>query len=1240
MRDLLTGLAIILVVVLTTMLIAPYFVDWNGQRGVLEAQLARALGQKVTIGGDIDLKLLPTPYLRLNQTVIGSDEGPVRIGIRHLDFELAVAPLLHGEIDIVEGRLEEPIIRLALQQDRTLPTLPSLPALQLDVRLERITVVDGTLAVADPQSGRTFTADHLDFAVEAPSLAGPYKGGGTQGAADKRTKFRFSTAAVRRTGAAARTRVRFAFDETPRHPGLDLDGDLAFEPAGADKVGERFEGSVVATGHLRPEGRDPVGWRLAGPLRASPQNLDFGNGELRIGSGDGDLVFAATAQGSIAGAPNLRANLTAKQLDLDRLSGVPVALGEAPPPPPRLPGLAALRALLASVAPPLPTSLDVDVASAIWGGEPLRDLAAHLSFGGAPPRSSHLAGEGPGGLHLDLDGKSLDGAEGGGFDGRFALAASDLPTALRWLRSVAPADAAIGRGDPPFRTASLASRVSVSANGVELRELTLGLDRSTLSGSARIAAGEPGHDAPGKITADLSTPALDIDALPDLQALHGASLPFDLALKLDAGALKVARAGSGSLGAGHLRLDVARTGQHLVVDDFEVDDLGGATVRAKGDLDGPATTLDLDLDAAHLDGTTALLRQVAPGRAVDALATRAGSLAPAKLHLAAGFTAGDHGRVVPSHLDISGHLAATTLAVHLAPDGGGNGVRLEATAEAPRGDGLLRQIGLPVAQADGDGAALGAGRVSLAATGPVDGSLDTRVEAAFGTSRLAVNGSFELFAAGRGGSGAVTLSSADAIPLLHALGLASPDARTSLPAELTGGLALGQTGIAVSDLKGRVDGIGVAGTLRWRSANGPGHGAGSGQRQPDDPALTGSLDIDRLTLGNLFALVLGPGRPAPSGSRWSGEPFAAGLAESPRSLVAVRAKALDLGFGLTARDATLDVATAPGSVGVTHAGGSLAGGHFAGEGTLRRDGRQATLAGTVSVSGTKLDIPALKAQITGKLDFAGGGASPLALVASLAGSGEATFTEATLADINARALPSVFAETENDTLAIDAESIGRAFEAVSLDKGQKTPAALEVGTRQLAASLTSGVLALSARGDAVRAGPVAVRAEGGYDLRRLSGTLRVTETLTALPKAWSGPPPSLAVTVTGLPGGARRSLDVGDFINAVAARAIARETARIETFEFDVRERALFNARLQFDHRREQDRLKVEADAKAAAEAARKAEAERRAKAEAARLEKERNRSDAAAPSGDSSNPLFPAPSAGNAADPTAAGRY
>ena len=59
MRDLLTIVASIVILILTLALVGPWFVDWTAQRGWVESELTRITGARVKVGGAIDLKLLP-----------------------------------------------------------------------------------------------------------------------------------------------------------------------------------------------------------------------------------------------------------------------------------------------------------------------------------------------------------------------------------------------------------------------------------------------------------------------------------------------------------------------------------------------------------------------------------------------------------------------------------------------------------------------------------------------------------------------------------------------------------------------------------------------------------------------------------------------------------------------------------------------------------------------------------------------------------------------------------------------------------------------------------------------------------------------------------------------------------------------------------------------------------------------------------------------------------------------------
>ena len=93
------------------------FVDWNTHRGWVEERLSAALGGRVEVGGDIDLRLLPAPRMALDLSWRGAGEGAPRIDVDRAQLEIAVAPLLQGIVRFVEARLERPRVSASLGAD-------------------------------------------------------------------------------------------------------------------------------------------------------------------------------------------------------------------------------------------------------------------------------------------------------------------------------------------------------------------------------------------------------------------------------------------------------------------------------------------------------------------------------------------------------------------------------------------------------------------------------------------------------------------------------------------------------------------------------------------------------------------------------------------------------------------------------------------------------------------------------------------------------------------------------------------------------------------------------------------------------------------------------------------------------------------------------------------------------------------------------------------------------------------
>lgn len=1132
MRDFLTGFAAFLIVLLTAALAAPYLIDWNGQRGFVEARLSRALGQKVTIGGAIDLKLLPTPYLVLDQAVIGRDDGAVRIGIRHLDLELSVTPLLHGEFEVVEALLDEPVIRLSLRDDHSLPPLPDAPALRADVRFDRITLRGGTLAIADPMSGHTFSLDHLDLDAEAESLAGPFKGTGAAGDAAARTKFRFLSSVIQ----GGRAHARLAADETARHPGFEIDGTLSVVPE-AGGLRESFEGTGALSGHLGAGAALPLPWRISGPLVAGPRSASLRNGEVKVGPDEHALSLAANGDAVFSAAPSLHLGLAAKQIDLDRLFGGGVSdTGEAVPP--KIPGLASLRQMAEAATPPLPLSTDLAIDNLSLDGETVSGLKAGFVLGGAGPQPVRLAGEGPGHAHLALAG-TLSPQPGTDFTGLFDVSTGNAFETAAWLGRIAPGFARPAQ-DFPFRTASLKGDIRLAAGGLEGSGLSLRLDRSALTGMLAFEPARDGHAA--LLKAALQSRALDLDTIPGLDSSTGPR-DFDLDLHLEADTIKVASLGGARADAGHIDIGLRRAGAHLALSPFKITGLGGAAVDAEASFDKDGGRIKARLTGNELTGFSTLVKRLFPDQWATAFATRAAVLAPAELSLDAAFkAAGTSGFTLASAL-ASGTLAQSKFDVALSPDPGGGTVSGHAALSAREGGALLRQIGIPALPLDN----LGPGDIKLSVHGPVTGPLDATLHASLGAIDLDANGHVPLdfSAATAHADGSVKLTSPDVSPLLQSLAIAFPDMLGQIPVSLESTATWKDGVIAFDKLSGRAGGSKVTGNLAWSAAR---------------SQVSGSLGLDHFALASLTSLALGPVQPAASGAIWSKLPFGTGLIDPPRMTVDLKIDRLALPAGQQAEDASLGLDLAPGLVAIKALSARTNGGTLSASLDLHRDGASASLTGRLALDGVTLRLPSARGQISAKLDLAGGGRTMSGLMESLAGSGTASIDNLEIPNADPEAFSKVFADVEADRIAVDEAALSRALDVAA------TAGPLRAGSPRFTLGLAAGVLHFD---EVPPAQSPAVAA--ALDIRQGMIDERATETLTALPKNWQGAAPRVEWTYAGPLEAPRRSGDVSGFVNAVAARALARETARIEAYEADVRERAFFNQRLKLEHARAEE---------------------------------------------------------------------
>ncbi len=377
------------------------------------------------------------------------------------------------------------------------------------------------------------------------------------------------------------------------------------------------------------------------------------------------------------------------------------------------------------------------------------------------------------------------------------------------------------------------------------------------------------------------------------------------------------------------------------------------------------------------------------------------------------------------------------------------------------------------------------------------------------------------------------------------------------PVDLGAEVAVHGPTVTLANLAGRVLGSGVKGSLAYVIP--PAETAASVSATAASaaaPVLTGSIAVDRLALPTVLGLALGPLPAAKPGALWPETPFAPSLASLPRADVALTVAAMPLTGSLVATDARASLKLGTGLVTLADLSARLGDGRLGGTFELRRNGPSASLSGHAEWSDLPSASPSFGGRSHGMLDLAGSGASVATLVASLAGSGTVGVDEARLPRLDAGALARAVADTgQAATDGIDDTAIRQAITA-DLDKG-----ALALGALSTPVTIAAGVL----RGDPVTVTTPAMRSISlaSLDLRSLLWSLTSTVTLPNPPRDWVGSPPQVTVSWKGPFAAPAREVDATALVNGLAGRAIARDQARIEAFQDDIRERAFFARRLR-----------------------------------------------------------------------------
>ena len=751
MRESLTFLGLLLIVLLTAALAAPVFVDFNAHRAVIAGQLSQASGAQVRLDGPLQLRLLPKPQLTAANIEIAGAAGSIKAGEAH--FALALMALLQGRLQFTEAGFDDAQIILdpaQLAQTRNPGDRVQFEQLQLR-RAHLIVLREGSPA---------FELDDVTLAASAPSLDGPFQGAGDARAfGEKRmgdktfgaisiggTKFsfRFATEAFAKGALPLKALLKFS------GASLDLDGRLS---GGGDPV---FDGQAKASALEE-------GWQAQAALTATLRGVAFSGLEARLG--EGVLAPKLTGAGRFdGGADKLSMNLATPRIDAATLQKL---------------------ATLVSVGGGLQADVTLAAEGLGWGGLDWSNLRLALQAQSDKAPQVQAQAEGPGGLQFTGSGVW----DKGEWRGHGSVLSDDFPGFAAALRQSSP-EAADQLASLPLRKLSGQGDFIVGGGHFGVTQAELRLDRSQVLGEFDYQVLAPGRRA--RLVARLSAPSLDLDAAPDLTGPALADL--DLDLSLEARAVKLQRGGQNLIEAGRLAAHFLRDGESTRLEHLEISGLGGADLSASGQQKpGESFSGALRLKAPDLSELARLIARVAPGAPANFLAAHARELSPASLNVAKS----------ADRFDLWGTLAATQMQARFAPEAQGR-LSGAVTIVAPEASALLQQMGgsLP------GPAALGPAQISAQASGDASG-LTFTATGDLAKLHLLAEGNLADVLAQPSLTGDLTLAG-DAAPVLARFDGVSVEAT---PARLSTRLEWNADALRLSRIAGTYDKVGFSGDL-------------------------------------------------------------------------------------------------------------------------------------------------------------------------------------------------------------------------------------------------------------------------------------------------------------------------------------------------------------------------------------------------------------------------------------------
>ncbi len=1205
----------ILAVALAVLFAVPNFIDWNGYRGVFEEEASKVLGRDVRVGGAVNLRLLPTPYVRFEKVRLADltgQTGEPFVRVESFTMRLAVTPLLRGVLEANEIELTRPVLTLALDGQgggnwSNVQVKPgALPFVPQNVALHSVKLIDGVIAIYNPGAQPVARIDAVNGELSADALNGPFKfkGRATWGGEPHDIKFATTapeadgTVRIKATSRTENSTNTFALDgkvasasDKPR-----LDGELTAKlaiPSAEAKPDENADAEVLVMD-------------FRSRVIADASGAQFDEIAMSLDNAAEPQLIAGTARAVWAGEQRFDLALTSKWLDLDRLAGAGTASAT----------LTQIKHLvlgvIKSVAGDGAAGAKIDVDQVKIGGETAGGLRLDAERRGRAVLVKGLRAGLPGGARLDLVGEVKDDGGNLSFAGNGFAHGSSLARLIAWAEK---SGAAIDiKADGPF---SVGGKLAIGENTLELTEASAEVSGRPFSGGVsmrdggrRVAVTLEGESLDsaevfpataaalegevrrafglGKVT---DSSAANADAKPTAQIASAAN---DITLRLLAGKLKhgseTFRAVDATFGfeGGEVRIPSARfttSGGLAVALEGRIKDMSGDPTGRLA-YEWTADNADAMRDVVRVFGLEGIL---SPDRMAASRTGRAAGL----------IRLGERGKGM-ADVSLDGTIASARTVAYAEFDGGLRAwrtapSRLRASAKSPDLGSILSSLGA-TARSEANAVSRPT-EVVMASAGVLANGAAVLVDVASDGLQVAFDGTVRLpDAAGVIAKGNIALEASD---LRDVLALAGADPAGGLASIGVNGkfdVSNDDGGWALSSKRLALGGSTISGTATLkRGADGA--SIFSADLAADVVPLPGLLAaiIERpAAIAGVEPAAMGPDAVSVAGANfWPDAAFNLdGLGKLSGGIRLGFAR-FDISDDLAARNGAIVLSLAPGKITATEITGEVAGGKLDAAIDLEKTPGGVALAARLRLDGIELgSISALgKGRAALDVTASSRAQSPSGLMAVLAGSGALKLEDAHIPGPGPRTAADVADAVMQGELPNEPDAIAAAIQT-SLKES-----AAQAGTRDVAVKITDGIAKLEAASLATDDGTLSVSATADLTTLALESTWLVAPVVTPLPPLEGiaaagyvappakGPLPPAAIFYSGQLGAfdaLTARVDVSELQRELTVRQMERNVEELERLRLQDEERA----RLEVERRKALDAERAAARLKKLAPAA------------------------------------------------------